>query len=67
MKQYHELTLECLLKAMPSLTNSINILSAILQGYSSKFILDNKQDFNITLTDCSLSTTISRLRRYTKQ
>jgi len=64
--KHHQHTLESLIKAMPSLTNSINILDALLREYSTKDMLNNKASFGISLSDDSLTSTVSRLRRFTK-
>ena len=64
--KHHELTLQVLLKAMPSLSNSVNIINAILQGYDLKDMLRDKQSFGIALSDSSIATVLSRLRKFTK-
>jgi len=64
--KYHPSTIDSLIRANPSIRNTIIILSSILEGYSSKYLIDNKKDFNISLTDDSLSTTVSRLRKFIK-
>ncbi|WP_299665065.1 hypothetical protein [uncultured Psychromonas sp.] len=64
--KYHPLVLETLLRSMPSTINTVNVLNALLNGYSIKEMVADPDSFEITLKGRSLESSASRIKRFIK-
>lgn len=61
--QYNPRTLQVLTDTLPSTKSTAKLISALLDGYTTQQILENKEDLKLdSLKTSSLRTLISRLK-----